>query len=331
MPHRESRPSIQKQQDSTGLSGIWPIIVNPKDTNFRGGVGSDYSLGAMADSLYEYLPKEFMLLGGLHLEYRLIYEKVIARAKESLFFRPLTQGNLDILISGTVHVEEHGIELDTQGQHLVCFVGGMVAMAARLFKAPKDLEVARKLVDGCIWSYGNTVTGLMPEIFHAIPCPNSNCQWDAAAWHRTAMSRAKDFRGPVEALIKETHLSPGFSDIPDRRYVLRPEAIEAIFVLYRTTGDEVLREKAWTMFEAVEKYTRTEIAHTVFNDVTAPEAPQDDRMETFWTAETLKYFYLLFFEPDVISLDDYVFNTEAHPFKIPKRQAPFNLPFVSFA
>lgn len=32
-------------------------------------------------------------------------------------------------------------------------------------------------------------------------------------------------------------------------------------------------------------------------------------------AETLKYFYLIFSSPDVISLDEYVFNTEAHPFK----------------
>jgi mannosyl-oligosaccharide alpha-1,2-mannosidase len=35
-------------------------------------------------------------------------------------------------------------------------------------------------------------------------------------------------------------------------------------------------------------------------------------------AETLKYFYLIFSDPGTISLDDYVFNTEAHPFKIPK-------------
>jgi len=38
-------------------------------------------------------------------------------------------------------------------------------------------------------------------------------------------------------------------------------------------------------------------------------------------AETLKYFYLVFSEPSVISLDDWVFNTEAHPFKIPKPEA----------
>ncbi|KAL6754033.1 glycoside hydrolase [Haematococcus lacustris] len=36
-------------------------------------------------------------------------------------------------------------------------------------------------------------------------------------------------------------------------------------------------------------------------------------MESFWLAETLKYFYLLFSEPDVIPLDQFVFNTEAHP------------------
>ena len=35
-------------------------------------------------------------------------------------------------------------------------------------------------------------------------------------------------------------------------------------------------------------------------------------------AESLKYFYLIFSTPDTISLDDYVFNTEAHPLKISK-------------
>lgn len=32
---------------------------------------------------------------------------------------------------------------------------------------------------------------------------------------------------------------------------------------------------------------------------------------------TLKYFYLMFEEPDVVSLDEFVFNTEAHPFRRP--------------
>ena len=52
---------------------------------------------------------------------------------------------------------------------------------------------------------------------------------------------------------------------------------------------------------------------------TAPKdtIPKFDGMESFWTAETLKYFYLIFAETDVVSLDEYVFNTEAHPLRRP--------------
>jgi hypothetical protein len=33
-------------------------------------------------------------------------------------------------------------------------------------------------------------------------------------------------------------------------------------------------------------------------------------------SETLKYLYLLFSSPEYISLDDYVFTTEAHPLEV---------------
>lgn len=39
-------------------------------------------------------------------------------------------------------------------------------------------------------------------------------------------------------------------------------------------------------------------------------------MESFWTAETLKYLWLLFGEEELLSLDEWVFNTEAHPFRV---------------
>jgi mannosyl-oligosaccharide alpha-1,2-mannosidase len=41
----------------------------------------------------------------------------------------------------------------------------------------------------------------------------------------------------------------------------------------------------------------------------------EDSMESYWLAETLKYFYLLYSEPDLVSLDDFVLNTEAHPLR----------------
>lgn len=41
-------------------------------------------------------------------------------------------------------------------------------------------------------------------------------------------------------------------------------------------------------------------------------------LQSFWLAETLKYFFLIFSEPTIINLDDWVLNTEAHPFRVAK-------------
>ncbi|KAK1753069.1 glycosyl hydrolase family 47-domain-containing protein [Echria macrotheca] len=120
--------------------------------------------------------------------------------------------------------------------------------------------------------------------------------------------------------MEQQHLVPGFTAITDRRYILRPEAIESVWYMYRITGDPTWQDKGWRMFEAVIRSTRTEIGHSAIHDVTstAPGKPDmADSMESFWLAETLKYFYLLFAEPDVISLDEWVLNTEAHPFRRP--------------
>lgn len=74
------------------------------------------------------------------------------------------------------------------------------------------------------------------------------------------------------------------------------------------------------MFQAIINNTRTgtEYPNATLRDVMVGGSPaQVDSMESFWMAETLKFFYLIFSEPDKISLDDYVSNTEAHPFRIP--------------
>jgi mannosyl-oligosaccharide alpha-1,2-mannosidase len=64
--------------------------------------------------------------------------------------------------------------------------------------------------------------------------------------------------------------------------------------------------------------TRTEVGHSAVEDILDEKPRQKDEMESFWLAETLKYFYLLYSTPDTVSLDDWVLNTEAHPFRRPK-------------
>lgn len=96
----------------------------------------------------------------------------------------MTPDERDILISGAVsttgHPEiENDIKLRAEVTHLTCFIGGMVGMGAKLFDIPEDIEIAKKLTDGCVWAYEVTETGIMPETATALPCKDSShCPWN---------------------------------------------------------------------------------------------------------------------------------------------------------
>jgi mannosyl-oligosaccharide alpha-1,2-mannosidase len=190
----------------------------------------------------------------------------------------------------------------------------MLGIGSRIFSRPDDIDIAQRLTEGCIWAYNSTATGVMPESFAAIPC-RDDCVWTPAKWHAGISLAGEE---DVKAMIEEQHLPRGFSNVVDRRYLLRPEAIESVFIMWRLTGNEYFQDAAWKMFESVIKVTKTDIAHSAINDVTVADTGKMDNMESFWLAETLKYYYLVFDEVDHISLDDWVFNTEAHPFRRPR-------------
>ena len=308
---------FEKYQSYTSLPGLWPTYMNAKAISFE---DSSYTLGSMADSWYEYLPKQHMLIGGRDDEDQVkkMYDSAITTALNNIFFQPMVPDNKDILMSGAVVVDSSsGIRLSPQGQHLGCYTGGMVAIGAKLFDKQEQMNTARKLVDGCIWTYDNMPSGIMPEQFFMVPCKmNSDCQWDEKQWQAAVLERAK---GKGEAskkamtdaqllnyTINEQKTPRGFTEIWDARYLLRPEAIESVFVLYRLTGDADLPESAWRMFSNIERNTRTEFGNAMISDVRVDKSAKQNKMESFWTAETLKYFYLIFSEPSVVSLDDYV-------------------------
>jgi mannosyl-oligosaccharide alpha-1,2-mannosidase len=249
--------------------------------------------------------------------------------KRNIFFRPRTENNSDILLPGNVYsdgkIHPALLQTEPKAQHLGCFAGGMVGLASRVFQLPKDLEVARALVEGCLWGYESSASGIMPEVMHTAKCPSEgSCRWDEDAWHKEVAARVDGDNKPqttvdITRLIAQNRLTPGITSVDDRRYILRPEAIESIFILYRLTGDASLMDRAWGMFESIIRATKTEIAHAALDDCTAPNPArsQTNSMESFWLAETLKYFYLIFDSPDVISLDEFVLNTEAHPLRRP--------------
>ena len=312
------------QQNKTKLPGMWPVVVNPKDEDLTADTG--FTLGGMSDSLYEYFPKEYALLGGLSPVYQKLYQDSIAVAIKQMFFRPLTPDNADIMISGDVRASDGDKPptMEPKAQHLTCFVGGMLALGGRLFSNNEHLVMAHKITQGCIWAYKNGPRHLMPEIAHFVPCTaHGDCPWSRDQW-TAAILKGQDEdekANGVESIIREQHLPNGFVKIDDRRYILRPEAIESVFIMYRVTGEATYLDAAWEMFNAIQAATETSYANAAISDITGEAADgsplQDDRMESFWLAETLKYFYLIFSEPELISLDRYVLNTEAHPLKRP--------------
>ncbi|XP_027773699.1 mannosyl-oligosaccharide 1,2-alpha-mannosidase MNS1-like isoform X2 [Solanum pennellii] len=99
--------------------------------------------------------------------------------------------------------------------------------------------------------------------------------------------------------------------------ILRPETVESLFYLWRLTGNKTYQEWGWNIFQAFEKNSRIESGYVGLKDVNS--GVQDNMMQSFFLAETLKYLYLLYSPPSVIPLDEWVFNTEAHPIKIVSR------------
>jgi mannosyl-oligosaccharide alpha-1,2-mannosidase len=59
------------QQDSTALPGLWPMTADGAKKIFN--AGDFFTLGAMADSVYEYLPKMAAMMGGRLPMYQTMY------------------------------------------------------------------------------------------------------------------------------------------------------------------------------------------------------------------------------------------------------------------
>jgi mannosyl-oligosaccharide alpha-1,2-mannosidase len=311
---------FETKQSETKVPGLWPVYIDAINNDFHWD--TTFTFGGMADSAYEYLPKQHLMLGGRTDQYRKMYDAALAAAKEVLFYRVLNPENKDILVPGTYRYRsKKKSDRIPAGQHLTCFAGGMVALASRIFSQPEDLETARQLVEGCLWSYESMPSGIGAETFTPAICAPANsslgfqageCLWSEESWHRAILTHSNSL-GDVESLAERAQividarkLAPGFVSVDDTRYLLRPEAIESVFVLYRITGDKTLQDRAWKMFTSIDAAARTDIAYASIVDVTAETPELFDSMESFWTAETLKYFYLIFAEPDVVSLDEYV-------------------------
>ena len=99
--------------------------------------------------------------------------------------------------------------------------------------------------------------------------------------------------------------------------VLPKKRRQSYFYLWRITKKQKYRDWGWTFFQNLELHAKVEHGYSSISNVQSASRPQPrDKMESFFLGETLKYLYLLFADDDLLPLENWVFNTEAHPFPV---------------
>jgi len=94
---------------------------------------------------------------------------------------------------------------------------------------------------------------------------------------------------------------------------LNPEIVESAYYLYQRTQNPRYLEMGKIFWDSLKTYCRTDAGYSGLASVITKE--KSDRMESYFLAETMKYFYLLFAPVEVLDFSNVIFNTEAHPIR----------------
>ena len=240
-------------------------------------VGDTFSIGGQGDSTYEYFLKLWLLNGEQPSWLYQLYNDSLSSIKKNLVMTAGRRSYITTIRSGT---PTHTMD------HLSCFAPGMIALGAwkELQKDPnnkiakEDLKLAESIAETCYLMYRTTATKIGPEIV----------MFDVSGGMYSS----------------------------DPRYQLRPETIESLFVLYRITSDEKYRDWAWNILQSIERYCKTDYGYTGLTTIESSTQNADDVMPSFFLAETLKYLFLIFSDSTLLPLDEFIFSTEAHPFRM---------------
>ncbi|KAJ7016913.1 glycoside hydrolase family 47 protein [Mycena alexandri] len=291
-------------------NALTPIFMSSAEGKF---MTSEIRLGSRGDSYYEYL-KQYLQTGSIETVYRDMYDDSMQAIHENLI---ATSNKRKLIHTVEIHPRRlaHNNQMSwvrtLKQDHLVCFLGGSLMLGAttagartRPVSVPPRIEelspVGRRdwttgvgLIETCVDTY-RTASGLSPEIVHFRESIETGSDW----------------------FIKDAK-PPGELPVYDARYILRPETVESLFLAWRLTGNPKYRTYGWDIFQAIETHCRVPSGGyaSVLNVEQVP-VTWEDKMETFLMSETLKYLYLLFSDNTVLPLDQYVFNTEAHPLPI---------------
>ncbi|CBQ72197.1 related to Mannosyl-oligosaccharide alpha-1,2-mannosidase precursor [Sporisorium reilianum SRZ2] len=274
--------------------GLFAQVYDPR----TGEPVDDYvTWGGGSDSFFEYLIKYAYLTGDDESLWIPTWVNSVSSSIQHLVQHPEQTQQMQLMYL-TDYSASHGGNLP-RWSHLGCFAGGNWLLGSKMIGQAAFEGYGLALTAACANTYSSSPSGIGPESF-------------------VFVGRGNNTNG-VQINDRAFYRQHGF-DFEVTQYVLRPEVMESVFYAYRTTGDEKWQEIAWNAWTSIYRHclVKQNGALAALANVNATNPTQLDDSESFVYAETFKYLFLTFADPQLASLDRFVFNTEAHPFLVDK-------------
>lgn len=282
---------LKSQQSSTKIPGLWPAEVNLQTLDLTSD--NTFNVDAASGPAYAQhtLMTRLLAIAPTVSPYTSMSTSALDAIIQHILFRPVTPTNESIMMASPAYTSQrYHITLTHNLDISSCTLGSTLALSAALTRNDTHLTYARLLTEGCIWTTLHAPPSfngnIMPRNFSMLACSSSklsnsdeDCSFDPSVW-------------PEQEY-------PGFEKIWDKKGPsVRPEVVMSLFALYRVTGEERWMEVGWQMWEGVERVMEEKIEQALNGDT------ERDDEEFRMTMQTLKYFYLLFSKPDMLSLDE---------------------------
>ena len=197
-------------------------------------------------------------------------------------------------------------------EHLSCFLPALLALGADSLELPareKDLHMwaARGLGCTCWVSYSDQASGLGPDQMKMVE--GEKWMESVRAWEEGGSvggvppgveevfgGKGNDYTNAQSIYLLRPEVSTSFSFLPHffpwvlvflgfcaeyRVKFLCLQTVESFYLLWKTTGDSVWRDRGWAVFEAIERQSRTAYGYASISGVEGVPAHQNDDMPRY--------------------------------------------------
>ncbi|KAJ2250478.1 hypothetical protein GGI13_004012 [Coemansia sp. RSA 455] len=283
-----NKNKLNDPSSNYSIPGMYPIDFDMASGKFTSR--ATY-WGGGGDSFYEYLAKTW-ILSDFMLERNIDMWSESIQSFKRYGVAESTSGHL---FPGFVD----GTKFYPYADTFTNFIPGTLGLISKIVGSDSYFDLAESLLEA-----GYSVFDKMPSSLgaEAIKFVRKNVPSDYLLMKNSSQSMVDQF---------------GFS-LERPYYLLRPELIESLFYMYRLTGKTIYADRVWKIWQGIQRNCRVPggyvgTANVAVDDSASGTMDIINSTESFFFAETFLYLYLTFADHNLISLDEWVFTTEAHP------------------